>query len=242
MGIERKFSCVDTDGTRSGIRRVQSEAIMRSKHHSHLDIQLQRRNVDITCKAAPSNVYVHLLTMQRLHATHERRRRCLHIKGNGLRTGFCVIIGYFTALLLLSSIYEDEWSGNEWWICTDLERDRHGQVRLEIRTPKASIMIINNVCDMWPGYLAGCITAFWASCKRWECVTGSVPAIRSRGKGPKSELFNTFSSLYGDASQITSFRVITPCTISLFWTFGGECCLHLQGDLIRFGSRSDWES
>ena len=156
------------------------------------------RNVDITCKAAPSNVYVHLVTLQRLHATHKRRRSCLHIKGNGLCTGFWVIIGYFTALLLLTSIYEDEWSGNEWWICTDLERDRHGQVRLEIRTPKASIMMINKVCDMWPGYLTsivlwfcGCITAFWASCKRWECVTRSVPAIRSRGKGTKSELFNT---------------------------------------------------
>ena len=74
-----------------------------------------------------------------------------------------------------------------------------------------------------------------------ECVTGSVPAIQSRGKGPNSELFNTriFSSLHGGASQIMSFAVITP-TISLFRTFGGHFCLHLQGDWIRFGCWSAW--
>ena len=63
-----------------------------------------------------------------------------------------------------------------------------------------------------------------------ESVTGSVPAIGSRGKGPKSELFNMFSSLHGGASQITSFGVIIPSTTSLFRTFGGQCCLYLQGD------------
>lgn len=105
----------------------------------------------------------------------ERCMHCILTAWGTAITGFWVIIGYFTALLLLTSIYDDEWSGNEWWIRTDLERETRpsSPANTNSKPRKASIMIINNICDMWPGYftiivpwLCSCITAFSASCKR----------------------------------------------------------------------------